>query len=150
MRYFQEILSNRVLGIGVLAWFVAQLLKVVFTALLEKKPPNFGRLLFGLGGMPSSHSAMVASMATSVGCLRGFYSVEFAVSALMALVVMTDAAGVRRAAGKQAAVLNKIVQDMIASGKGPTNERLKELLGHTPFEVVIGALLGILMALLLA
>ena len=147
MRYIQEILSNRVLLIGVLAWFSAQFLKIVFTAIIEKKW-DFSRLFFGLGGMPSSHSAVVTSMATASGIACGFYSVEFAISTLMAFIVMTDAAGVRRAAGRQAAVLNKIVQDMIAGGKAPTGEKLKELLGHTPFEVIIGALLGILIALL--
>ncbi len=146
MRYIQEILSNRILMVGVLSWFVAQALKVIFTAILEKRL-DLGRL-FGLGGMPSSHSSVVCGMATAVGMARGFYSVEFAICTIMAMVTMTDAAGVRRAAGKQAAVLNKIVQDMIESGKGPTNERLKELLGHTPFEVLIGALLGVLIGLL--
>lgn len=147
MRYIQEILSNRILWIGVLSWFVAQAMKIVFAAIIEKKL-DFSRFFCGLGGMPSSHSAVVASMATSVGVSRGFYSVEFAISALMAMVVMTDAAGVRRAAGKQAAVLNRLVQDMFAGGKGPAYERLKELLGHTPFEVVVGALLGILIGLI--
>ena len=146
MRFLQELVANRVLWTGVLAWFVAQLLKVVFTALLEKRL-DFGRL-FGLGGMPSSHSAVVCSLATSTGMMRGFYSVEFAICCLLAMVVMTDAAGVRRAAGRQAVLLNKILQDMIANGRGLSNEKLKELLGHTPFEVLIGALLGILIGLL--
>lgn len=147
MRYIQEIFSNRILIIGVLAWFSAQFLKIVFTAIIEKKW-DFSRLFFGLGGMPSSHSSVVTSMATAVGIARGFYSVEFAMCTILAFIVMTDAAGVRRAAGRQAAVLNKIVQDMISVGKAPTSEKLKELLGHTPFEVIIGALLGVLIALL--
>ena len=146
MRYVQEILSNRVLWVAVLSWFSAQLMKVLFTAVLEKKF-DLMRLLFGLGGMPSSHSSTVCGLATAVGIARGFYSVEFAVCTMLAFIVMTDAAGVRRSAGKQAAVLNKIVQDMVAAGEWPTTEKLKELLGHTPFEVVIGALLGILVAL---
>lgn len=146
MRYIQEILSNRVLWIGILAWFAAQGMKVVFTAILEHRW-DFSRLT-GLGGMPSSHSSVVCSLATAVGIAKGFYSVEFAMSVLFAFVVMTDAAGVRRAAGKQAAVLNRVVQEMLSSGKSPTTEKLKELLGHTPFEVVVGALLGVLIALL--
>ena len=147
MRYIQELVANRVLWTGAVAWLIAQLLKVVFTALLEKRL-DFTRLL-GLGGMPSSHSAVVCALAASTGVARGFYSVEFAICCLMAMVVMTDAAGVRRAAGRQAAVINKIVQDMIANGQGLTNERLKELLGHTPFEVLIGALLGILIGFIM-
>ena len=146
MRFLIEIAANRVLWAGAAAWLLAQSLKVVFTALLEKRL-DFGRLV-GLGGMPSSHSAVVCALATATGVMRGFYSVEFAICCLMAMVVMTDAAGVRRAAGRQAAVINQIVQDMIAHGQGLTNERLKELLGHTPFEVVVGALLGILIGFL--
>lgn len=147
MRYIQEILSNRVLLIGVLSWFAAQFMKIVFTAIIEKRW-DFSRLFFGLGGMPSSHSAVVCGLATSVGIARGFYSVEFAMCTMLAFIVMTDAAGVRRSAGKQAALLNKIVQDMVAAGEWPTTEKLKEMLGHTPFQVIIGALLGVLIALL--
>ena len=106
------------------------------------------RLIFSSGGMPSSHSAVVTSLATSIGIAKGFASPEFALSAMLAFITMTDAAGVRRAAGRQAAVLNKIVQDMISGGKNLSSEKLKELLGHTPFEVIIGALLGVLIALL--
>ena len=147
MRYIQEILANRILGIGILAWFAAQFLKIVFTAIIEKKW-DFSRLFFGLGGMPSSHSSVVCALATSVGIARGFYSAEFAICTLLAFIVMTDAAGVRRSAGKQAALLNKIVQDMVEAGEWPTTDRLKEMLGHTPFQVIIGALLGVLIALL--
>ncbi len=147
MRYIEELLSNRVLWIGVIAWFGAQLMKIILNGILEKRW-EFSRLFFGLGGMPSSHSAVVTSIATAVGIARGFYSVEFAISTFFAFIVMTDAAGVRRAAGRQAAVLNKIVQDMISGGKNLSSEKLKELLGHTPFEVIIGALLGVLIALL--
>ncbi len=147
MRYIQELLSNRVLWIGVIAWFGAQLMKIILNGIIEKRW-EFSRLFFGLGGMPSSHSAVVTSIATAVGIARGFYSVEFAISTFFAFIVMTDAAGVRRAAGRQAVVLNKIVQDMISGGKNLSSEKLKELLGHTPFEVIIGALLGILIALL--
>ena len=146
MRLISELIRNRVLWAGALSWLVAQAMKILFTAFLEKRW-DFGRL-FGLGGMPSSHSAVVCALGTAVGVARGFFSVEFAICFLFAMVVMTDAAGVRRAAGKQAALLNKIVQDAVLSGKGFANERLKELIGHTPFEVVIGALVGILIGFL--
>lgn len=144
MQFFEELFANRVLLVGVLGWFFAQALKVVFTYVLERKW-DFSRF-FGLGGMPSSHAAVVCGLAAAVGISRGYYSAEFAIAFVLAGVVMTDAAGVRRAAGKQAAMLNKIVQDMIASGRGLSGETLKELLGHTPFEVLVGALLGVLIA----
>lgn len=144
MQFFEELFANRVLLVGVLGWFFAQALKVVFTYVLERKW-DFSRF-FGLGGMPSSHAAVVCGLAAAVGISRGYYSAEFAIALVLAGVVMTDAAGVRRAAGKQAAMLNKIVQDMIASGRGLSGETLKELLGHTPFEVLVGALLGVLIA----
>ncbi len=147
MRYLQEILSNRVLWVSILAWFAAQFMKILLTALIEKRW-DFSRLFFGLGGMPSSHSAVVCSLSTAVGIARGFYSVEFAMCVMLAFIVMTDAAGVRRSAGKQAALLNKIVQDMVEAGEWPTTEKLKEMLGHTPFQVIIGGLLGVLVALL--
>ena len=147
MRYIQEILANRILWVGIISWFAAQFMKIVFTAIIEKRW-DFSRLFFGLGGMPSSHSSLVCGLATSVGLARGFYSVEFAMCTMLAFIVMTDAAGVRRSAGKQAAVLNKIVQDLVEAGEWPSTEKLKEMLGHTPFQVVIGGLLGILIALL--
>ena len=97
------------------------------------------------GGMPSSHTAGVISLSTTVGFICGFDSIEFAIALGYSLVVMYDAAGLRRATGKIAACLNKMRDDFYANGQMPT-ERLKELLGHTPFEVFAGALLGILMA----
>lgn len=146
MQVFSDILSNRVLWVAVLAWFVAQSCKVIFTLMVHRQF-DFSRF-FGLGGMPSSHSAVVCALATAAGIARGFASVEFAITTMLAMVVMTDAAGVRRAAGKQAKMLNRIMQDMIENGRGLSYETLKEFLGHTPFEVLIGALLGILIAFL--
>ena len=146
MRILMEIGQNQVLLTGLLAWFVAQGLKVVFTVIVDRRIDLTRR--FGLGGMPSSHSAVVCSLATGCGLTCGFYSAEFAIAAILATVVMTDAAGVRRAAGKQAVQINRIVQDMIESGRGLTYENMKELLGHTPFEVLVGAILGIILAFL--
>ena len=138
---------NRVLLVASTCWFVAQALKVVFHLIIEQKL-DFSRF-FGLGGMPSSHSSVVCGLATSVGLSSGFYSPEFAISFVLAAVVMTDAAGVRRAAGKQAAVLNRLISEMFDPDHGISHETLKELLGHTPFEVLIGALLGVLTGFLL-
>lgn len=147
MRILHEMAQNQVLITGVLAWFIAQALKVVFVVIADRRI-DLSRM-FGLGGMPSSHSAVVCSLATACGLTCGFYSVEFAISAILATVVMTDAAGVRRAAGKQAVQINRIVQDMIESGRGLTYENMKELLGHTPFEVLVGAIIGIILAFLI-
>ena len=99
--------------------------------------------------MPSSHSAIVSALSASIGLVNGFNSSEFAISFVVAVVVMTDAAGVRRAAGKQATQINHIVEELIESGDFTgTGEKLKELLGHTPLEVFMGMLLGILLAFL--
>ncbi|HHT42625.1 MAG TPA: divergent PAP2 family protein [Firmicutes bacterium] len=134
--------SNAVLMTSLLAWAVAQLLKIVTWAVVRGKW-NFKRLVEP-GGMPSSHTAFVTSLATGVGLHDGFDSTLFALATVFALIVMYDAAGVRRAAGKQARVLNAIVEDLNRKELHP--ERLRELLGHTPVEVVVGALLGILIA----
>lgn len=142
MQQFSTILGNRVLWIGVLAWFVAQMLKVILTLILQK---SFDVSRFvGSGGMPSSHSAFICSVATAIGFESGFDSPVCAVAICLALIVMVDAAGVRRAAGKQAVVLNKIVSDMIHNSAGWDEEKLKELIGHTPIQVMAGAILGIL------
>ena len=143
--FYWGITNNHVLKVCLLAWLIAQFLKVVFNIL------SYGRLdpdrLFGSGGMPSSHTALVLALATSVGKNSGWDSAAFAIAAVFATVVMYDAAGVRRAAGLQAEVLNRLISD-IYRGTHITHEQLKELIGHTPFEVLVGALLGIVVALL--
>ena len=126
--------------------FVAQWLKLAFYWVKHKKP-NF-KILTVTGGMPSSHSSLSTALTTSVGLVSGFSSVEFAIAFGFSMVIMYDAAGLRRSAGKMAAVLNKIVDDIYAE-KHPKfhHERLMELLGHTPIEVLMGAMLGIVLAL---
>ncbi|MFB5067707.1 MAG: divergent PAP2 family protein [Candidatus Wallacebacter cryptica] len=121
------------------AWAIAQITKVITFAVKEKRI-NFRRLV-GTGGMPSSHTTFVASLATGIGIKEGVNTSIFALAVVFALVVMYDAAGVRRAAGKQAQVLNRIVDDIYKKDFHP--ERLKELLGHTPVEVLVGAGFGI-------
>ena len=98
----------------------------------------------GTGGMPSSHAAAVAALSTSVGLREGFSSTLFGVTLYLSLVIMYDAAGLRRAAGIQARVLNRIVKDHYEHREGHLPEHLQELLGHTPFEVLVGAFLGVL------
>ena len=104
------------------------------------------RHLITTGGMPSSHSAGVMGLSTSVGLIRGFDSIEFAIALGYAFIVMYDAAGVRRAAGKQAACLNKIIMDLYKQDLAEAGGKLKELLGHTPIQVFAGAIFGVLYA----
>ncbi|HAL63826.1 MAG TPA: divergent PAP2 family protein [Clostridiales bacterium] len=138
--------AESVLVTSVIAWFTAQVIKVI-TSLIQDKRFDFRRLV-GSGGMPSSHASFVTSLATSVGIIEGFSSTDFAICTVFALVVMYDAAGVRRAAGQQARILNKILEDFEKSDFSQSDKHLKELLGHTPKEVFVGALLGIAIALL--
>jgi len=125
--------------------FSAQLMKMIFYYKKNKKI-NF-RILAETGGMPSSHSSFVVALTTSVGIINGYDSVNFAIALGFTLVVMYDAAGLRRAAGRMATVLNKIVDDFYSDKPKHTSERLIELLGHTPIEVIMGGLLGIFISI---
>lgn len=136
-----DILTNNTLWISIVAWFIAQFIKLILGYVHTKKFDM--KLLFSSGGMPSSHSAFVCAMTTSIGLEEGLSSNIFALSLIMSLIVMYDAAGVRRAAGKQAAVINIIVKNIEEQGI-KIDGRLKELLGHSPIEVFSGALLGVL------
>lgn len=132
------------LSAGVLAAFFAQVIKFfIFT--IKSKKVNF-KIFTTTGGMPSSHSAGVMGLATSVGIITGYDSIVFAISIGFALITMYDAAGVRRAAGKTAACLNKMMDDFYKHDVQAIGGKLKELLGHTPFEVIMGALFGIAFA----
>ncbi len=132
------------LSAGVLAAFFAQVIKFfIFT--IKSKKVNF-KIFTTTGGMPSSHSAGVMGLATSVGIISGFDSIVFAISIGFALITMYDAAGVRRAAGKTAACLNRMMDDFYKHDVQAIGGKLKELLGHTPFEVIMGALFGIAFA----
>lgn len=130
-----------VLFIGISCAFIAQVLKF-FVYLIIKRKVDFKRFTT-TGGMPSSHSAGVVGIATSVGIITGYSSVEFAIAMGYALVVMYDAAGLRRASGKMAACLNRIMDDFYKHEVQSVGGKLKELLGHTPVEVFVGALLGV-------
>ena len=139
------ILQYKYLIIPLATWFCIQVFKVIWDLVATHKF-NFKRIL-GAGGMPSSHSAVVTSLATMVGKAYGIDSAIFAISLIFACIVMYDAAGVRRAAGKQAKLLNKIVET-----PGLTNlqvqERLVEVLGHTPMQVIVGAAIGVVVGLI--
>lgn len=145
MNDFQEFITNKYIYIPLAVWFCIQAFKVIYDLVTTKKF-NFKRIM-GAGGMPSSHTGVVTCLAALIGKYEGFDSSLFAISLVFAMVVMYDAAGVRRAAGKQARLLNKIIET-----PGLTNvevqERLVEVLGHTPLQVVVGAIIGITVGLL--
>ncbi len=127
------------------ATVLAQALKIVWYFITHGKI-NF-KIFFHTGGMPSSHSASVAALATSVGLIDGWNSTPFAIALGLAAIVMYDAAGVRRAAGKMAGILNRITDDLYQHHSGDIPERLRELLGHTPFEVLVGCAFGAAVAM---
>ena len=140
MNIFLQIVTNKFVYVPFLTWFCIQLFKVIWDLVTTKKL-NFKRIL-GAGGMPSSHSAVVCTLATLIGRSNGFDSPIFALSVIFAFVVMYDAAGVRRAAGKQAQLLNRLIETPGLSGI-QVQEKLVEVLGHTPFQVLVGAIIGI-------
>ncbi|MGB3493843.1 MAG: divergent PAP2 family protein [Elainellaceae cyanobacterium] len=144
MRDFFSILDNHVLVVALMACLAAQLLKVVFELLYHGKVNV--RALVETGGMPSSHSALVTALAVGVGQAQGWASSDFAVAFVVAVIVMYDAAGVRQAAGKQARILNQIIDELFREKPEFNEDRLKELLGHTPVQVIAGSILGVAIA----
>lgn len=145
MQNVAELLNNQILLVALIACITAQGLKLAID-LVRSRKLNVTYLL-SPGGMPSAHSALVGALATSVGLTKGLSSAEFAIACLFAIIVMYDAAGVRQAAGKQAKILNQIVDELFQEEHKFNEERLKELLGHTPFQVVVGLSLGIVIAM---
>ncbi len=139
-------LVNEALLIAITSWIVAQMLKVV-GGLIRERRLDMGFFIRS-GGMPSSHTALVTSLATSVGILTGFNSVEFAISAVFASIVMYDAAGVRRSVGQMSIILNRIMQELRERRSKDMEQDVRELIGHTPFQVFSGGLLGIGIAVL--
>ena len=139
-----QLSHNRILIATLCAWIGAQTIKVVIGVITQRRF-DF-RWFVGSGGMPSSHASGASCLAAIIGITQGFDSVYFALAASFAIVVMFDAQGVRRAAGRQARILNRITEDIY--WKGRINEtRLRELIGHTPMEVIMGCLLGIVIAI---
>ena len=149
MEFFLQIVTNRILIVGVVSWFLAQVFKCISNLILTKKFSI--ERLFGDGGMPSGHSATVVSVAVATGLYQGFDSAVFAVAMIVAIVVMHDAMNVRYQAGKQAELLN-VMADMFEKITGadlPNEEKLKELLGHTPLQVAAGCVLGVATAVIM-
>jgi len=142
-----DIFFNPVVVVPIVAWLIAQVTKVVLD--LKKMGKIDVRRFVGSGGMPSSHTAFVTALTTVVGIKCGWSSPELGIAFAITAVVMYDATGVRRAAGRQAQVLNKIIEESQINGKlAHLDVKLKELIGHTPFEVLVGAVIGVSIALL--
>ncbi len=141
-----DLLGNQILIASLLAWLVAQVLKVILDAVVNRKF-RISRL-FGDGGMPSGHSATVTALAVSSGLRYGLGSFQFAVTGILAVIVMHDAMGVRQESGKHAEILNKLIDNLHTESLLHSVPRLKELLGHTPLQVAGGTLVGLCTALL--
>ena len=142
------LLQNRILIAGILGWANAQILKTIIYTVMNRSF-RLERLV-GDGGMPSAHSATVTAIAVSSGIMYGFNSFEFAISCILAIIVMHDAMGVRRVTGKQSEVINELMDIFVAEHPEEmfSDEKLKELVGHTPLQVAAGFLLGVVTALI--
>jgi len=145
MNFFKGVASNVTLLVPISAMLAVQIFKFIREWWRSGEPSL--HVLFSTGGMPSSHSALVTSLATATGIQYGFDSAYFAISSVVALIVMYDARGVRKESGQHARLLNQIVRELM-SGRSITDRELKELLGHTTIEVFVGALVGILFTLI--
>ncbi|MCI7042916.1 MAG: divergent PAP2 family protein [Lachnospiraceae bacterium] len=147
MSFLQELVHNRIFVSAVLGWFIAQVLKTIIHLFLTKQ--FVAERMIGSGGMPSSHSATVCALATATGMVYGGGSFEFAIAVILAIIVMHDAMGVRRETGIQAKVINEMLEVFTNMGKKMSpEEKLKEFVGHTPLQVLAGAILGILIAVM--
>ncbi|WP_250277438.1 divergent PAP2 family protein [[Clostridium] colinum] len=146
MTIFLQIINNKIIQTSALSWFIAQMIKIIIDC-IKNKTIN-PALIVSSGGMPSSHSSFVTSLACATGLKEGFSSTLFAITFVLSMVVMYDASGVRRAAGKQAEVLNIFIANFEKHGI-KIDSKLKELLGHSPIEVFAGAILGIAVAIVM-
>lgn len=146
MEFFDALIHNTILLSAVTGWFVAQVLKTLIHLIFTRK--FVAERLVGSGGMPSSHSSTVCALVTAVAIQKGAGSIEFAITLILAIIVMYDAMGVRRETGIQARVLNEMIKLFEDMGSDMSaQDKLKEFVGHTPLQVVMGAILGILIAL---
>ncbi|MDD3369188.1 MAG: divergent PAP2 family protein [Lachnospiraceae bacterium] len=147
MTFFTELLANDIFISAALGWFIAQVLKTIIYMILNRD--FVAERLVGSGGMPSSHSATVCALGVATYYHYGASSFEFAIAAIFAIIVMYDARGVRRETGIQAHVLNELLAwvDTMGDSDVSTEDKLKELVGHTPLQVVMGAILGVIVAI---
>jgi len=144
---FLQIIGNRIIQTGAVAWVLSQVIKTVIHLILNKK--IVWERLVGDGGMPSSHSATVTSVAVATGFTAGWDSPVFAVAVFLAIIVMHDARGVRRETGKQAVVINNMLEffEKMGAGDMTPEQTLKEFVGHSPLQVAVGAVLGFVVAI---
>ena len=148
MDFVTELLHNQIFISAVLGWLVAQVLKTLIHLIITKQ--FVAERMVGSGGMPSSHAATVCGLATAAGIKYGGGSFEFAIAVMLAIIVMYDAMGVRRETGKQGQVLNEMLEVFTNMGKQISPEaKLKEFVGHTPLQVLMGAILGIIIAVII-
>ena len=148
LQFFADLWANVPLKCAAVSWCVAQGIKVLISLWLDKKLD--WRRCFGMGGMPSSHSAFVFSLMLSIAVKETVASTQFALAFALAAVVIYDAMGVRRETGKQGEVLNQILSQVLVEGKPITEKQLKELVGHTPLEVLGGIIVAVIMVLIMA
>ena len=141
-----QLLLNKILLTAALSWLVAGVLKVIVELAINKKL-SLVRII-GAGGMPSSHTSTVVSLAIATGYYIGLYSADFAISVILAIVVVHDAVGVRLETGKQAKILNKMVFDTDVFEEINMEKRLKEYVGHTPLQVLVGGIVGIIVSII--
>ena len=141
----KDFFGNYMLMSAVVAWLSAQIIKI-FTGAFQNRKMSLKSLLFSSGGMPSSHAAAVVSLSVAAGLSQGFGSAVFAACGVFAMIVMIDASGVRYETGKQSQIINKITNELFSGDMDMLNTGLKELVGHTPFQVFMGFLLGIAVA----
>ena len=151
IKQINDFFGNYMLMSAIVGWFGAQICKV-FTGMFKERKFDIITLFFSTGGMPSSHAAVVCGLATASIVLYGLGSAYTAIIIVIALIVMVDASGVRYETGKQAEIINKMIKELFSHEKNPEefNTTLKELVGHTPFQVFVGAVFGIVCSLLLA
>ncbi len=139
---FDAFIGNFPLIMAFFAWFIAQFIKLVLTFFVCREELN-AKILLSSGGMPSSHSSTVCALTTSIVLTHGWGSPLFAISAVLSFIVMYDAMGVRRSAGEQAQTLNQIILHLFDQKQIPIDTTVREIFGHTPFQVLVGALIGI-------
>ena len=149
MEYIKDLVNNYVMASAFFGWFGAQLIKLILE-LFNKERKSLLKILFSTGGMPSSHSSAVCALCISCAIQEGLGSPLFAITFVLAGIVMIDASGVRYETGKQARIINQITKKLFSDDAEEVNSGLKELVGHTPFQVVMGAALGILTAVVMA
>ena len=142
----RDLLANRVLMTAIAAWFIGQLLKLPGYYLIHRKWK--WAVVFSPGGLPSSHSSLMTATTLSIGLFHGFTNPLFGLAVAVSMIVIYDATGVRRQAGLHAHLINEIVQE-IFSGRPVSEKQLREVLGHTPIEAIVGILLGILIAIMI-